>query len=205
MNEPTSKRLWQPLTAAASASWQKRTARERQLLSLAALLMLLAGLWQMALEPALVTWREAPARQAALDKQTQQMRQLQAQAQALKKPTAVSRAESLRWLEANIPASLGSDATWRMQGERLNVRLANTSPEQLAAWLVQARERAQALPVQAQLQQTPTAAAGSRPPLSSKTAETANETRPKTPPDVGGPDVRWSGSLVLSLPGESRP
>ena len=191
--------------AVASASWQKRTARERQLLSLAALLILLALLWRMALEPALLTWREAPARQAALDKQTQYMRQLQAQALALKKPATVSRTESLRWLEANIPASLGSDATWRMQGDRLNVRLANTSPEQLAAWLVQARERAQALPVQAQLQQTPTAAAGTKPPLASNTAAKAAEKAAETRPDVGAQDVRWSGSLLLSLPGERQP
>ncbi|MDP4622765.1 MAG: type II secretion system protein GspM, partial [Hydrogenophaga sp.] len=109
MSTRTSTQALQPLIAAARATWQKRTPRERQWLRLAALVMLLALTWRLALEPALTTWREAPSRQAALDQKTSQMRQLQAQAKALQKPTTITRAEALRWLEANIPANLGSD------------------------------------------------------------------------------------------------
>lgn len=177
MSTRTSTQALQPLIAAARATWQKRTPRERQWLRLAALVMLLALTWRLALEPALTTWREAPSRQAALDQKTSQMRQLQAQAKALQKPTAITRAEALRWLEANIPANLGSDASWRMQGERLNVSLKSASSQQLAHWLVQARERAQATPEQAQLQQTPAPSA-----------------------DASPQDVRWSGTLVMRLP-----
>jgi general secretion pathway protein M len=106
------------------------------------------------------------------------MQQLQAQAQAFKKPQAVTRAEALRWLEENIPTQLGTETRWQLQGERLSVQLSGTSPEQLASWLKQARERAQALPVQAQLQQA----------------------NPASKPDASEQAVRWSGSLLLSLP-----
>lgn len=163
-------------------AWQHRAPRERQLLSAAAVLLLLALMWHKAIAPALHTWREAPARQAALDAQTSRMQQLQAQAQSLKKPTPITRAEALRWLEANIPPSLGKDTKWSLQGEQLSVILSGTPADQLAAWLSNARERAQALPVQAQLQQTPTANDAS-----------------KSPTD-GYHAVRWSGSLLLSLP-----
>lgn len=163
-------------------AWQQRAPRERQLLSAAAVLLLLALLWHMAIAPALHTWREAPARQAVLDAQTSRMQQLQAQAQSLKKPTPITRAEAIRWLEENIPPSLGKDTKWSLQGEQLSVILSGTPADQLAAWLSNARERAQALPVQAQLQQTPTAKDAS-----------------KNLADVNLA-VRWSGSLLLSLP-----
>jgi general secretion pathway protein M len=162
--------------------WQQRSTRERQLLSTAAVLMVLVLLWSTAMAPALRTWREAPARQAALDAQTSAMHQLQAQAKLLKKPTPITRAEAIRWLEANIPTSLGKGAKWSLQGEQLSVSLSGTPADQLAMWLSQARERAQALPVQAQLQQTPSATDGV-----------------KTPAD-GDRAVRWSGNLLLSLP-----
>ncbi len=164
------------------SAWQQRTPREQQLLSAAAGILVLALLWGVAIKPALVTWREAPARQSALDTQTSHMLQLQAQVQALKKPSAITRAEALRWLEANIPQSLGKDAKWSLQGEQLSVTLSGATATQLTTWLGQARELAQALPVQAQLQQTPS------PTDKSKPAGPADNT------------VRWSGSLLLSLP-----
>jgi general secretion pathway protein M len=163
-------------------TWQQRTLRERQLVSAAAVLLMLALTWSVAIAPALRIWREAPVRQAALDAQTSQMQQLQAQAQSLKKPSSVTRAEAIRWLEANIPTSLGKDTKWSLQDEQLSVILSGTSADQLAGWLGQAREQAQALPLRAQLQQTALAADGS-----------------KTPAD-GDRTVRWSGSLLLSLP-----
>jgi general secretion pathway protein M len=170
----------QSLQQALQTAWGQRSPREKQLLSVAAAALALTLVWLVALGPALRTWQQAPAKQAELDAQTRQMQQLQAQAQNLKKPSAISRAEALRWLESHIPTGLGSEAKWRLQGERLNVTLSGTTPAQLAAWLSQAREQAQALPVQAQLQQQP-------PPAAAK---------------ASGADspVLWSGSLLLSLP-----
>jgi general secretion pathway protein M len=166
------------LRAALSQAWQQRTSRERQLMLVAAWVLAATTLWSLAIAPALRTWQEAPTRQAALDATSKQMQQLQAQAQAFKKPQAVTRAEALRWLEENIPTQLGTETRWQLQGERLSVQLSGTSPEQLASWLKQVRERAQALPVQAQLQQA----------------------NPASKPDASEQAVRWSGSLLLSLP-----
>lgn len=166
------------LRAALSQAWHQRTPRERLFMQVAAWVLVTFGLWSLAIAPALRTWHEAPTRQAALDATSNQMQQLQAQAQAFKKPQAVTRAEALRWLEDNIPTQLGTETHWQLQGERLSVQLSETSPEQLASWLGQARERAQALPVQAQLQQ----------------ASPASKT------DATGQAVRWNGSLLLSLP-----
>jgi general secretion pathway protein M len=176
------KQKLQPMMAALQTAWRQRTPRERQLLGTATVVLMLFLLWNVAIAPALRTWREAPARQTVLDAQTRKMQALQAQVQALKKPSVITRVEAIQWLEASIPQSLGKDAKWSLQGERLSLILLGTSAEQLASWLVQAREQAQALPVQAQLQQTP------------------------LPTDVtkisaAGPStVRLSGTLLLSLP-----
>lgn len=180
-----------PLRASLIAAWAQRSARERQLLSLAAVVLALAAVWRIALAPALQTWHEAPARQAALDRQSAQMRQLKAQAQSLKKPSAISRADAVQWLERNL-SGLGADAKLSLQGERATVSLQAAPADGLAPWLQQAREHAQALPVQAQLRQVSVPAAAKPVPAT---------------PAVKAPDaaasssaVRWSGTLVLSLP-----
>jgi general secretion pathway protein M len=195
MSTPTTEQRVSSLTALRAAlnqAWQQRTPRERQLMQVAAWVLMTFGLWSWAIAPALRTWHEAPTRQAALDATSAQMQQLQAQAQAFKKPQAVTRAEALRWLEDNIPTQLGAQTRWQLQGDRLSVQLSGTSPEQLAAWLAQARERAQALPVQAQLNSRPAEKSG--PTAPPPVAGTPN------PSEVAGNAIRWSGSLLLSLP-----
>lgn len=180
-----------PLRASLGAAWAQRSARERQLLSLAAAVLALAAVWRIALGPALQTWHEAPARQAALDRQSAQMRQLQAQAQSLKKPSAITRADAVQWLERNV-ATLGADAKLSLQGERATVSLQAAPADGLAPWLQQARENAQALPVQAQLRQVndpATAKSGTASPAAKAPDAAANSSA-----------VRWSGTLVLSLP-----
>ncbi|PUE06248.1 hypothetical protein B9Z51_15625 [Limnohabitans sp. T6-5] len=183
-----------PLRASLRAAWAQRSARERQLLSLAAVILALAAVWRIALAPALQTWNEAPARQAALDRQSAQMRQLQAQAQSLKKPSAITRADAVQWLERNL-AALGADAKLSLQGERATVSLQAAPADGLTRWLQQAREHAQALPVQAQLRQVSEPATAKPGPasLASPAAKT-----PDAPAQSSA--VRWSGTLVLSLP-----
>ncbi|WP_090142282.1 type II secretion system protein GspM [Limnohabitans sp. DM1] len=182
-----------PLRASLSAAWAQRSARERQLLGLAAVVLALAAVWRIALAPALQTWHEAPARQAALDRQSAQMRQLQAQAQSLKNPSAITRADAVQWLERNL-LTLGADAKLSLQGERATLNLQATPAESLATWLQQAREHAQALPVQAQLRQVSVPAAAK--------PGTATATSAAKAPDAAASSsaVRWSGSLVMSLP-----
>ena len=152
-------------------AWHQRSARERSLLSLGALVLVLATLWSVALAPALRTWQEAPAKQAQLDAQSQRMRQLQTQAQAMQKPQTLSRTEAIEWLEKSLN-SLGPNAQISVQGESATLRLQAAPAQALAHWMVQARENAQALPLQADVQQT-------------------------DPPQI---DALWRGTVVLRLP-----
>lgn len=140
------------LLAALHPIWAQRTPREKQLLRLCAAVLVLAALWQVALAPAWRIWQAAPAQQARLDAQTQTMRQLQAQAQSLQTPNPISRAESVQWLENHL-AELGPGAKVNVQGERATLSLDAAPPEAFARWIGLARERALAIPVQAQLQQ----------------------------------------------------
>jgi general secretion pathway protein M len=152
-------------------AWHQRSARERSLLSLGALVLVLATLWSVALAPALRTWQEAPAKQAQLDAQSQRMRQLQTQAQAMQKPQTLSRTEAIEWLEKSLN-SLGPNAQISVQGESATLRLQAAPAQALAHWMVQARENAQALPLQADVQQT----------------------------DPPSSDALWRGTVVLRLP-----
>lgn len=140
-----------PMLAALQPVWLQRTPREKQLLRLAGALGVLVALWQLALAPAWQTWQEAPAQQARLDAQTQTMQQLKAQAQSLQTPQAISRVESVQWLESNL-AELGPGSKVSVQGERATLSLEAAPAEALARWLSLARERALAMPEQAQLQ-----------------------------------------------------
>ena len=152
-------------------AWHQRSARERSLLSLGALVLVLATLWSVALAPALRTWQEAPTKQAQLDAQSQRMRQLQTQAHGMQKPQTLSRAEAIEWLEKSLN-SLGPNAQISVQGESATLRLQAAPAQALAHWMVQARENAQALPLQADVQQT-------------------------DPPQI---DALWRGTVVLRLP-----
>lgn len=171
--------LWPQLRSAWQGAWAQRSPREQQLLRLGAWVLALAALWSLALAPALRTWQEAPARQAALDAQSQSMRQLQAQARQLQQPQTLSRTEAVQWLEQHLD-TLGPNAQISLQGERATLRLQAAPAEALARWLRLARENAQALPVQANLQQAP-----------------VDNTPPNTPPKG---DAHWRGTLVLRLP-----
>ncbi len=163
-----------PLRQGWQAARDRRSPRERLLLGLGIWVVSLAALWLLALAPALRTWQEAPARQALLDTQSQRMRQLQAQAQGLQKPRAIARIDAALWLEKNL-ADLGPNARISLQGDSATLSLQAAPAAALARWLSLARDNAQALPTQAQLQQV-------------------------SPAKADSPEVTWRGSLVLRLP-----
>lgn len=154
--------------------WRQRPERERRLIVLAACVLGLAGLWQWAVSPALATWRHAAQQQAALDQQTQQMLQLKAQAAQLKAPARMARAQAVEMLESSAKELLGQDVKLLVQGEQLRLSITSAPAPELARWLSQAREKAQALPQAVTLQQAK--------------------------PTANSPDVRWSGQLTLRLP-----
>jgi general secretion pathway protein M len=153
-------------------AWNARSPREQTLLRAAAFFLALVVVWQWAWAPAWRTWQEAPARQVALDGQTQGMLQWQAQAKGLQKPSSISRAEATQWLEKNL-SDLGPNAKIILNGDDVTLRIEAAPALAMARWLSQAREHAQTLPHQAQMQQ-------------------ANSPLPN--------EVLWQGTLVLRLP-----
>ena len=160
--------------------WRQRPERERRLIVLATCVLGLVGLWQWAVSPALATWRHAAQQQAALDQQTQQMLLLKAQAAQLKAPARMARAQAVEMLENSATDLLGKDAKLLVQGEQLRLSITSAPAPELARWLSQAREKAQALPQAVTLQQV-------SPPSTA------------TGPNSGA-DVLWSGQLTLRLP-----
>lgn len=167
--------LWQQASTALSKAWVLRSPREQQLLTLGGAALLLAVVWSLALAPALRTWQEAPVRQASLDAQTQSMHHLRAQAQGLQQPSPIKRTEAIGWLEKSL-SDLGPDARITFESDRATVSLSAAPSVALARWLSQARENAQALPLQAQLQRI------------------AEPTAPAAAPGS------WRGNIVLRLP-----
>lgn len=173
-----------PVLQALSPSWQALSEREQRLLTWGAVLLALACVWWLALAPALQALREAPAQQAALDAQWQQLQELQAQARSLQQQPRMTQAEALRALQQTSAELLGSNVQIQTTSDRITVTLQSVSAEVLANWLAQVRTRARAVPQQAHLKRDIQSDA-----KADKTSGSAATLAPT-----------WSGSLVLSLP-----
>lgn len=175
--------------------WQALSPREQRLLSFGAVLLAMALLWWLALAPALRTVREAPAQQAALDAQWQELKDLQAQAQSLQQQPRMTQAEALRALQNSTTQLLGNSAQIQTLGERSTVTLKAVPAPALASWLAQVRTQARAVPVQAQLLRSAAAA---------DKVTAGPEGKATNPPSANAPStpnaIMWSGSVVLSLP-----
>ncbi|MDB5874054.1 MAG: gspM [Ramlibacter sp.] len=137
---------------ALKARWEGLRPREQALVAAAAVLVIAALLWLVALGPALATLRSAETQRRALDRQLQQMRGLQAQAQALQSQPKQSYDEAVRLLELSVRERLGTTARMVIGGERVTITLTGTAADALAQWLTQARVNARALPSEAHLQ-----------------------------------------------------
>jgi general secretion pathway protein M len=121
----------------------------------------------------------APQKQAELDRQTQRIQQLDAQAQQLKAPARLPRQQAIALLESTAGALLGEGVRLQVQGDQVQLTLKAAPASGLAQWLTQAREKAQALPHSVRLQRT----APAREAVSGNTPETL-----------------WSGEMTLRLP-----
>ncbi len=167
--------------SALGARWQALAPRERLLTGIALLLVAVAAVFALAVQPAWRTVRHAAAEHARLDAQLQRMQQLKAQAQALSPSGASSASGSsapnaqpprggntAAALEASVKQRLGDKAQVQVAGERATIRFSAVPPESLARWLQEARVNARALPQEAQLSRS---AAG-----------------------------QWDGTLVMTLP-----
>lgn len=153
------------------ARWAGLAPREQALVRLAAALLALALLWWLLLAPALGTLRQSDARHAAVDAQWRQVQQLQAEAEQLRSAPRHAADDAPEALRGATEQHLGAAARITIAAGRATVTLTDAPAAQLAAWLAQVRGGAHASPVQAQL----TRVAGASP-------------------------VRWSGTLVLTLP-----
>lgn len=164
--------------------WESLAVREQRLVLGAAVLLVAALLWWIALGPALTTLRLAKSQHSQLDAQLQQMQSLKAQAAALAAMPKVSIEEARRALESSLKQTLANTAQLVVVGNRATVSLKNASPDALAQWLLQARINARAVPAEVRLVKAATAAA--------LPADAAAGTSPNP--------VRWDGTLVLTLP-----
>lgn len=169
-------------TAVLRRRWQALAPRERRLLSIAALVIVLALLWWVLLAPAIATLRSAPAEHRRLDQQLAEMQALEAQARQLQGGTRLSATQALQQLETSLAQQLGKSATLARQGDRATVTLTNAAAAPLQQWLAQVRANAHAVPIDLRITRG-TAAAG----------------KPDAKADAAAPS-HWSGSLVLSLP-----
>ena len=161
----------------ALARWQALSPREQRGVSVLGALLAMLLFWSIAIAPALNILYHSGNHRAQIDQQQAHMLALQSQAQALQARTPLSRDEALRTLQGLTPSP---QIQLNVQGERISVQLKAVPAPTLANWLTQARNQAQALPVEAHLTR------GNAP--ATNNAAAANSA------------VVWDGSLVLSLP-----
>ena len=152
--------------------FEQRAPRERQLLSIAFALLVIAVIWWALVAPALQTYRASTAVHAKLDTELAQMQAMASEAKQVRARPVVSAAQAQAWLDASIK-KLGK-ATLQIQGSRVQVNFVGASPESLAMWLAQARSTVQLLPLQANWK---------------RNVGVANAA-----------SVLWDGSIVLELP-----
>lgn len=152
--------------------FEQRAPRERQLLSIAFALLVIAVIWWTLVAPALQTYRTSTAAHAKLDIELAQMQAMASEAKQVRARPVVSAAQAQAWLDTSVK-KLGK-ATLQMQGSRVQVNFVGASPESIAMWLAEARSTVQLLPLQANWKRSVGA------------ANAAN--------------VLWDGSMVLELP-----
>jgi general secretion pathway protein M len=136
------------LHARATSRWQALSPREQRGISVVAVLLALLIFWSIAIAPALNTLRESDNRRTHIGQQQAHMLALQAKAQALQTRTPLARDEALRNLQGLTPSA---QMQLNVQGDRVTVQLNAVPAATLANWLAQARNQAQALPVEAHL------------------------------------------------------
>ncbi|WP_019042758.1 type II secretion system protein GspM [Comamonas testosteroni] len=159
--------------------WSALAQREQNLLLLAASVVLLALLWWVALAPALHSLRTAPARHAAAELELQNMLQMQAQAELLRQQPQGNSADARSQLEQSLKTELGNSARLQWLGNRAQVSLTQTAAPALARWLAQVRDNSHASVAEMKLNRT--------------LGETADDAA----------ITRWSGTLLLDLPGNA--
>lgn len=131
--------------------WQSMQKREQRLVLGAAVLVVLALIWWLAISPALQALRKFDTDYLALEQQIERMQGLRQQALALREQSqssSINPASAQRNLQNATTNILGSSGNIQTVGDRATVRLQNATAANTAQWLKQVRETARALPVQ---------------------------------------------------------
>ena len=148
--------------------------KDRKLIQYLALALAFSLLWFWNIAPALKTYQDAPNQLVQLERQTENLKALQAQALALQKAPRVKVQNVGAVLQQSLTEILGNSAKLNLEASRATLTLNNVSAEALAQFLTAARTQAQAMPIEAKLQKNKT----------------------------GTVEV-WRGTLILSLPSQS--
>lgn len=132
------------------AWWRVLPGRERRLLLVAGVVLLLGLSWLLALQPALRTVGSAAAAMDAAESQLQQMQRLAAEAAELRATPPVNAEQAAAALRA-ATERLGEQGRLSLQGDRAVLTLNGVAPGVLRAWLAEARSGARARPLEANL------------------------------------------------------
>jgi general secretion pathway protein M len=132
------------------AFWRARAPRERQALTLGALVVVVLLVWLALVQPAWRTLRAAPAELEALDRQIQQIQAGATEAKALRDVSPVSAPQATAALRAATDR-LGDKGRLSLQGDRAVLTLTGVDADALRAWLGESRSAARARPVEASL------------------------------------------------------
>ena len=148
------------LRSQAQAFWRARAPRERLILGTAMLVIGIAIVWLIAVQPALRSVREAPAQLDQLDTQLHDMQRLALESKALRDPVQIPPGQAASALKA-ATERLGDAARLTVQGDRATLTVTGVSGAALRAWLGEARTAAHARAIEAQLLRNPQGYAGS--------------------------------------------
>jgi general secretion pathway protein M len=132
------------------AKWQAINPREQALVLAASALVLLALVWSTGVAPPLRVLRQATDQQRTLDAETQNLQNLQAQAQRLQALPKTSRDDALRAIQT-ATKPLGAAAQLDVSAERVTLTLRAVPADALAQWLAQVRATAHAQPTEVRL------------------------------------------------------
>lgn len=142
------------------ARWRRMARRERRLVTAASVVIGVALVWMLGVQPAWRSLRDTPAQIDAVEFQLQQMQRQAAESQELRKLPTVKPAQAEAALRG-ATERLGTNARLTLQGDRATLTLSGIPGEALAAWLGEVRSAARARPDEAKLSHGPNGYSGS--------------------------------------------
>ncbi len=141
------------------ATWQRMGVRERQGLLIAGAALGLLLLWLVLLRPALATARTASAERQQLQLQLLQMQRLAGEAKELRTLPPIATSQAAQALAA-ATQRLGERGKITQLGDRWVFAFSKLQPEDVRAWLAEARSGARARAVDAQIARGPEGLSG---------------------------------------------